>query len=143
MLLCPAKMAALEQAVGAPEQAMAYRSTHSAMILMNSGVKNLIVLAVVLVEFLNLEALITGNLIRMAMVGLMVVMAVHKLIGTNMEHNMRLAVLAVYMVVVMVEMPHMASIMVQMQLIMVLAAVVVPTIILLTIPAMEGLAIKA
>ena len=118
-------MAAPEQAARAAVQAMACRSTHSAMILMNSGVKNLIVLAVVLVELLNVLAL-GGILIRMAMVGLMVVMAVHRLIKAQ---KMRLAVLAVYMVVVMVEMP---DLMVRMQLIMVLAAAVVATIIIMT-----------
>ena len=109
---------------------MAYRSTHSAMILMSSGVKNLIVLAVVLVQLLKVEALMSGALCRMAMVGLMAVMVVDRLIG--MEYKMRLAVLAVYMVVVMVEIPHMVSIMVQMQLIMVLAAAMVPTLFMVT-----------
>ena len=102
-----------------------------AMILMNSGAKNLIVLAVVLVDILNVVALMSGILIRMAMVGLMVVMVVRRLIGANMEQKMRLAVLAVYMVVVMVEKPWLVSIMVQMQLIMVLAAAVVPSIIII------------
>ena len=141
-MLCPAEMAAPEQAVRPPEQAMAYRSTHSVMILMNSGLASRIVLAVVLVEFLNVVALMRGILIRMAMVGLTVVMVVNRLFEGNMEQKMRLAVLAVYMVVVMVETPNLVG-MVQMQLIMVLAAVVVPTIVIITpIPAMEGLAIK-
>ena len=108
---------------------------------MNSGPASRIALAVVLVDFLNVVALMSGILIRMAMVGLMVVMVVHRLIGANMEQKMRLAVLAVYMVVVMAEMPHL---MVQMQPIMVLVLVVVATIvIILTKSAMEGLAIKA
>lgn len=142
-MLCPVEVAALEQAAITPEQAMAYRSTHSAMILMNSGVKNLIVLAVVLVEFLHVVALMSGILIRMATVGLTVVMVVNRLFEGNMEQKMRLAVLAVYMVVVMVETPNMIG-MVQMQLIMVLAAVVVPTIIIIAPrSAMKGLAIKA
>lgn len=52
-------------------------------------------------------------------------------------------VLAVYMVVVMVEMPHMVSIMVRMQLIMVLVVAKVPTIlIMMPISAMEVLVIK-
>lgn len=56
---------------------------------------------------------------------------------------MHLVALGAYMVVVMVEMPHMVSIMVQMQFIMVLAAAVVPTILIMTpILAMEGLVIK-
>ena len=95
---------------------------------MNSGVRNLIVLAVVLVELLNVMAL-GGSLFCMAMVGLMVVMVVDRLLW--MEYKTRLAVLAVYMVVVMVEMPHMVSVMVQMQLIMVLVAAVVPTIMII------------
>ena len=140
-MLYLAKMAALEQVAITPEQAMAYRSIHLAMILMNSGPASRIALAVVLVDFLNVVALMSGILIRMAMVGLMVVMVVHRLIGANMEQKMRLAVLAVYMVVVMAEMPHL---MVQMQSIMVLVLVVVATIvIILTKSAMEVPAIKA
>lgn len=140
-MLYLAKMAALEQVAITPEQAMAYRSIRLAMILMNSGPASRIALAVVLVDILIVVALLIGTLIRMAMVGLMVVMVVHRLIGANMEQKMRLAVLAVYMVVVMAEMPHL---MVQMQPIMVLVLVVVATIvIILTKSAMEGLAIKA
>ena len=139
-MLYLAKMAALEQVAITPEQAMAYRSIHLAMILMNSGPASRIALAVVLVDILNVVALMSGILIRMAMVGVMVVMVVHRLIGANMEQKMRLAVLAVYMVVVMAEMPHL---MVQMQPIMVLVLVVVATIvIILTKSTMEGPAIK-
>ncbi len=140
-MLCPAKMAALEQAAIPPEQAMAYLNIRLKIRAIHSGPASRIALAVVLVDFLNVVALMSGILIRMAMVGLMVVMVVHRLIGANMEQKMRLAVLAVYMVVVMAEMPHL---MVQMQPIMVLVLVVVATIvIILTKSAMEGLAIKA
>lgn len=53
------------------------------------------------------------------------------------------AVLAVYMVVVMVEMPRMVSMTAKMQLIMVLVVVKVPTmLIMMPISAMEGLVIK-
>lgn len=119
---------------------MAYLNIRLKIRAIHYGLASRIVLAVVLVDFLNVLAVMRGTLIRMAMVGLMVVMAVHRLIKTQ---KMRLAVLAVYMVVVMVETPIVLSIMVQMQLIMVLAAAVVPTIILIMKEsAMEGLAIK-
>lgn len=56
---------------------------------------------------------------------------------------MHLVALGAYMAVVMVEMLDMVSIMVQMQLIMVLAPVVVPTILIMMLTsAMGGLATK-
>ena len=128
-MLCPAEMAALEQAALPSEQAMAYLNIRLKIRAIRYGLASRIVLAVVLVEVLTILAVIRGSLLRMAMVGLMVVMAVRRLIKTQ---ERRLAVLAVYMVAVMVEMPYTFSIMVQMQLIMVLAAAVVPTIIIIT-----------
>lgn len=69
---------------------MACRSTHSAMIPMNFGLKNLIVPVVVLVEFLKgvvFLVMVTtyGILIRMAMVAPMVAMVVHRLLRRNLE----------------------------------------------------------
>ena len=139
-MLCPVEMAALERAVRPAEQAMAYLNIRLKIRATHYGLASRIALAVVLVDILNVLAVMRGILSRMAMVGLMVVMAVHRLSKTQ---QMRLAVLAVYMVVVMVEMPIVLSIMVQMQPIMVLAAAVVPTIILIMKKsALEGLAIK-
>ena len=141
-MLCPAKMAALEQAGRPAEKAMAYLNIRLKIRAIHYGPASRIVLAVVLVELLNMMTLKGGGLLCMAMVGLMVVMVVDRLI--RMEYKMRLAVLAVYMVVVMVEMPQVVSIMVQMQLIMVLAAAVVPTILVINSrSATAAAAIKA
>ena len=122
---------------------MAYLSSRLEIRAIHYGLASRIAQVVVLVELLNLMALIRGGRLScMAMVGLMVVMVVDRLI--RMEYKMRLAVLAVYMVVVMVEMPQVVSIMVQMQLIMVLAAAVVPAIMIMdTRTATVAAAIKA
>lgn len=134
-------MAAPEQAVRPLVQAMAYLNIRLEIRAIHYGPASRIALAVVLVDILIVVALMRGILIRMAMVGLTVVMVVNRLFEGNMEQTMRLAVLAVYMVVVMAEMPHL---MVQMQPIMVLVLVVVATIVIITTrSAMAAAAIKA